>query len=134
MIITKKTKMFYETDDYAELTDFYNSEAEKQADSAEDYGEESHDEQIYLLNYNCIRDKKILIWRQLHRDKYDKYLAKLEAKKQKKEKPTPEPSQEEPKAEQPTKIVQCTAVEIINRDLLTSPTETGPDIAEAEEE
>lgn len=134
MRITKKTKMFYETDDYAELTDFYNNEAEKQADSAEDYGEESHDKQIYLLNQNCIRDKKILIWRQLHRDKYDKYLAKLEAKKQKKDKPTQESAPEEPKVEQPTKIVQCTAVEIINRDLLTSPIETDPDIAEAEEE
>lgn len=123
--------MFYETDDYAELTDFYNTEAEKQADSSEDYGEESHEEQIYLLNKNCIRDKKILIWRQLHRDKYEKYRAKIEAKQRKKD---PEPTPEEPKAEQPPKVVECTALEIINRDLLTSPTEAGLDIVESETE
>lgn len=134
MRITKKTKMFYETDDYAELTDFYNTEAEKQADSAEDYGEESHADQIALLTKHCMRDKMILIWRQLHRDKYDKYLAKVEAKRQKREAKLQTHDPEEPKAEQPTKVVECTALEIINRDLLTSPTETDLDIAESETE
>ena len=134
MKITKKTKMFFETEDYTELTDFYNTEAEKQAESAEDYGEESHTEQIFLLNKNCLRDKKILIWRQLHRDKYDKYIAKLESKKQKKQRQDPEPTPEEPEVEQPPKVVECTAVQVINRDLSIFPTETDPDIVESEME
>ena len=123
--------MFFETDDYAELTDFYNSEAEKQADSAEDYGEESHEEQIYILNKNCLRDKKILIWRQLHRDKYDKYIAKLKSKEQKKESNSHPPETEAEPQPQP---IQCTALEIINRDLLTSPTEADPNASVLDEE
>lgn len=132
MIINKKTKMFYETDDYAELTDFYNNEASKQADSADDYGELSHEEQMELLTFHCMRDKQILIWRQLHRDKYDKYLAKLEAKKQKKE--APKPPKDDPEPEAKPEPVKCTALTVSHSDIITSPTECGLDADEYDEE
>ena len=124
--------MYFETDDYSELTDFYNNEASKQADSADDYGEDSHAEQIELLTSQCMHDKKVFAWRQMHREKYEKYIAKLEAKRQKKNPPAPP----EPESEQETKPepVQCTAVVVSHRDLITSPTECGLDAVECDDE
>lgn len=133
-MITKKSKMYFETEDYSELTDFYNDEAKKQADSAEDYGEDSHELQMNMLTKKCIHDKKVFDWRQMHRDKYEKYLAKREAKRQKREAklqpPPEEPAPEEPQAEQPTKVVECTALDIIDANLLTCPTEADPSTVE----
>lgn len=132
-MITKKTKMYFETDDYSELTDFYNNEASKQADSADDYGEDSHTEQIEFLTNQCMHDKKVFAWRQMHRDKYEKYIAKIEAKKQKKEDKS-NPHQEEPEQETKPEPVQCTAMVVSHRDLITSPTECGLDAVECDEE
>lgn len=138
-MITKKTKMYFETDDYSELTSFYNGEASKQSDSADDYGEDSHEEQIALLTRQCIHDKKVFAWRQMHRKKYDKYIAKLEAKQEKidakleakREKKNP-PPKTELEAETKPESVKCTSMVVSHSDLITSPAEYDPDADEYE--
>ncbi len=130
--------MYYETDEYSELTRFYNNEAAKQSDSADDYGEESHEEQITLLTNQCMHDKRVFAWRQMHREKYEKYLDKLEAKRakreakrEKKNSPPPEPS---PEPETKPEPVKCTALAVSQCDLITPPTECGPDADEYDDE
>lgn len=131
-MITKKTKMYYETDDYSELTDFYNEEIEKLAEHDEAFGEEKYEQHNNLLTSQCLHDKQVFAWRQMHRDKYDKYLAKLDAKKQKKEAPRPQKNDPEPEAK--PEPVKCTALTVSHSDIITSPTECGLDTDEYDEE
>lgn len=128
-----KRPMLFETEDIQELEEHYKDRFVNLFSGAYAMDPDKYGEIRESIGKDFAYDKNILRYRQLHRKSWLKNKHKVIFEEEVDE-VDQESAPEEPEAEQPTKIVQCTAVDIINRDLLTSPTETEPDIAESETE
>ena len=128
-----KRPMLYETNDAHELEEYYkdrliNLYSGAYAMNADNYGSIRES-----ITNDFSYDKSVLTYRQLHRKSWLKNKHKVIFEDENEE-TSPESTSEELEDKQQNKTVQCTAVDIINLDLLTSPTETGLDIAEPETE
>lgn len=125
-----KRHMYFETDDYAELSDFYYGEIDKLNNYSSGMNTKYIEERLDKITKRQNYDEDVLDYRSSHQKQWEKYLAKLERKERKAKVPTPPPIEQE----KPQEPIQCTAVELINHDLLTSPTQVDADAGESNEE
>ena len=124
--------MIFETDDFVELEEHYQDRLTNMSEKSYGMNEEDYDGLRREVDEDYKRDMEVLRYRKLHRKSWLKNKHKVIFEEETLEE-EPEPTPEEPEVEQPTKVVTCTAVDLINRDLSILPTEADPDIDEAEE-
>ena len=124
--------MIFETDDFVELEEHYQDRLTNMSEKSYGMNEEDYDGLRRGVDEDYKRDMEVLRYRKLHRKSWLKNKHKVIFEEETLE-DEPEPTPDEPKAEQPPKVVECTAVDLINCDLSILPTEADPDIDEAEE-
>lgn len=127
-----KRPMLFETEDMQELEEYYKDRFVNLFSGAYAMDPDKYGEIRESIGKDFAYDKNILRYRQLHRKSWLKNKHKVIFEEETLEE-EPEPTPEEPEVEQPTKVVTCTAVDLINCDLSILPTEADPDIDEAEE-
>ena len=121
--------MYFETDDHAELSDFYYGEIDKLNNYSSGMNTEYIEERLEKISKRQNHDEEVLDYRRMHLKDWEKYQNKLNPPTQEEKEEDPPPEQE-----QPQEPVRCTAVKIINRDLLTVPTQVDAGADEPEEE
>lgn len=124
-----KRPMYFETDDHAELSDFYYGEIDKLNNYSSGMNAEYIEERLEKISKRQNHDEEVLDYRRMHLKDWEKYQNKLNPPTQEEKEEDPSPEQE-----QPQEPVRCTAVQIINHDLLTSPTQVDAGADEPDEE
>lgn len=127
--------MLFEAEDPAEVDEYYQNRLTTLHGNAYGQNELDYDEMRRKINSDYAHDIDVLRYRLLHRKAWLKHKDKVifEDEQSQEEESKPETPTAD-KADKPIEIIECKAVEIINRDLLTSPTEVGSSIDEADEE
>lgn len=129
-----KRPMIFETNDFVELEEHYQDRLTNLNEKSYAMNEEDYEKMRIKIDADYNRDMEILRYRKLHRKSWLKNKHKVIFEEDEATEEVPDSTTPEAKAEQPTKVVECTAVDIINRDLLTSPTEADPNASVLDEE
>lgn len=127
-----KRPMIFETDDFIELEEHYQDRLTNMSEKSYGMNEEDYDGLRRQVDDDYKRDMEVLRYRKLHRKSWLKNKHKVIFDEE--EEIEQEPSPPETEAEPQPQPIQCTALEIINRDLLTSPTEADPNASVLDEE